>query len=300
MNAEHTPTLGRPLVRHCPELLKRGPTPAERMSHFAHAGEKLARLLGNELAPLQGGHAPAMRCLPVQECDVATLEASIAPLAGNCLLAVSPGGMPLLVSFQAEGVLRLLDCAFGGPGEVSSPLPEAFPFSAGLMLRRLEELAASALTTALGAEFLPKARSDRFAELPPFPKGTQLAVLTVEVRHGSSLNWNVTIAAPLASLEALFDHGERRPPVRTQPHSAIGDVFGDLPLALSAVLVDMRMPVSALFALRPGQVLPVSVARSVPLRIGVTAIAHGTIGALDDRVAVQVTEAFCKTKDQTP
>jgi flagellar motor switch protein FliM len=34
------------------------------------------------------------------------------------------------------------------------------------------------------------------------------------------------------------------------------------------------------------------VARNVPLRIGTRTIAHGTIGALDERVAVQITQAF--------
>jgi flagellar motor switch protein FliM len=39
-------------------------------------------------------------------------------------------------------------------------------------------------------------------------------------------------------------------------------------------------------------VLPVSVARHVPLRVGEATIAHGTVGTLDDRVAVQITSAF--------
>jgi flagellar motor switch protein FliM len=30
----------------------------------------------------------------------------------------------------------------------------------------------------------------------------------------------------------------------------------------------------------------------VPLKIGDKTIAHGTIGAMDDRVAVQITQAF--------
>lgn len=292
MKAEPDLIPRRPFARHCPELLNRGPTPAERLSHFARAGERLARLLGEGFAPLQGGNPPVLRCLPVQECDIAALSGMIAPLAGNCLLTAGSAAAPLLVSFQAEGVLHLLDCAFGGPGEVPSPLPGEFPFSAGLMLHRLEGLAASTLTKALETEFMPKARADRLAELPAFAKDTRLAVLPIEATRASGPNWTITIAAPLALLEALFDHGERTPAPCAQPHSATGEVFGDLPLTLSAVLVDMRVAVSALSELQPGQVLPVSVARSVPLRIGEATVAHGTIGALDDRVAVQVTHAF--------
>ena len=54
----------------------------------------------------------------------------------------------------------------------------------------------------------------------------------------------------------------------------------------------MALPVSAIAALVPGQILPVTVARNVPLWIGETQIAHGTIGALDERIAVQITHAF--------
>lgn len=292
MKPEHTFIAERPLARHCPELLQRGPAPGELLSQFAGAGEKLVRLVAERLAPLQGGHAPAMRCLPPQECDAATLAGMIAPLAGNCLLTATLGTIPLLVSFQAEGVLHLLDCSFGGSGHVPSPLPEEFPFSAELMMYRLEALAASALGTALGVEVAPEARSSRFADLPAFAKGEPVAILPLEATQRNGMSWTVIIATPLKTLAALFDRDQRAPVVRTQPRSATGEPFGDLPLTLSAVLVDMRLAVSALSELRLGQILPVSVARSVPLRIGETTIAHGTIGALDDRVAVQITQAF--------
>ena len=87
-----------------------------------------------------------------------------------------------------------------------------------------------------------------------------------------------------------------RAPGRKAGHSApqhpTDEPFADLPLAVSAVLVDMSIPFSTLSALQPGQILPVAVARSIPLKVGGKTIAHGTIGAMDDRVAVQITQAF--------
>jgi flagellar motor switch protein FliM len=61
---------------------------------------------------------------------------------------------------------------------------------------------------------------------------------------------------------------------------------------VSAVLVDIRLPLAAISALEVGQILPVPVARAVPVRVGGQTIAHGTVGALDDRLAVQLTHAF--------
>lgn len=54
----------------------------------------------------------------------------------------------------------------------------------------------------------------------------------------------------------------------------------------------MRVPLARIAALRPGQVLPVSVARQVPLSIGGEIVAQGTLGEVDDRVALQIIQAF--------
>lgn len=291
MKPESTFIAERPAATHCPELFRRGQTPADLLSQFAGIGERMVRLLADRFAPIKGGDAPAMRCLPVQECDAGALVGRIGPLAGNCLLDAGDA-IPLLVSFQAEGVFHLLDCSFGGPGEVPKPLPDSFPYSAELMMYRLEATAATSLAKAIGREVNPKARSERLAELSPFAKETRLALLPIEVTQAGGLNWTVTIAAPLEALEALFDRGEGNPVLRTGSHHPVEAPFGELPLALSAVLVDMRMAVSALSELKVGQILPVSVARSVPLRVGDTTIGHGTVGALDDRVALQLTQTF--------
>lgn len=289
MKPERALAVDRPLARHCPALLRSGPTPADLLAQFARVGDKIARLLGDSFASM-AGYAPVMRCLSAQKGDADSLAGMIAPLAGNCLLTA--GSSPLLVSFQAEGVLRLLDRSFGGPGDVPLPLPDAFPYSAELMLHRLEATAAAVLTTALDREITPKARASRLGDLPSLAKDSQLAVLQIEVVQHDDTCWIVTIVATLPTLEALFDQRERQPPSGARPHSATEEPFCDLPLTLRAVLIDMRMAVSALSELRAGQILPVSVARSVPLCVGEAAIAHGTIGALDDRVAVQITHAF--------
>ena len=43
-------------------------------------------------------------------------------------------------------------------------------------------------------------------------------------------------------------------------------------------------------ALKPGMILPVAVARTVPLIAGEQVVAQGTIGAMDDRAALQLTQ----------
>jgi flagellar motor switch protein FliM len=79
--------------------------------------------------------------------------------------------------------------------------------------------------------------------------------------------------------------------------SLLDSPFADITLTLEAVLSEMRVPLSSIAALAPGQTLPIPVARAVPLRVGGTIVARGTVGELDDRVALQITNATPSRKD---
>lgn len=303
MKPERALIAERPIAQHCAELLAHGnAAPEDLLPSLAKLGDRLTRALSGALAPLCGGDAPALRCAAPRECTTAELTATIAPLAANCLMAAGEHDAPLLASLEAAAVLRIVDRAFGGRGDAPSPLPEAFPLSAELMIRRLETVVAGALGKALatlsGADEAvavhPLRRDGNLALLSPFATGEALSVLTLDIEEAGQTPWQVTIAMPRATLAALLGHADRRAPrgPRNAPQHPVEEPFGDLLLGLGAVLVDMNIPFSTLSALQPGQILPVAVARSIPLKVGGKTIAHGTIGAMDDRVAVQITQAF--------
>lgn len=305
----------RALATHCSELLRQGPGAEELLPLLSRMGERLARRLAGALAPLLGGEAPQVSCGAPREGDFAQLRGSIAPLAANCLFEVGNSGAPLLVSIEAEPVLRIVDRAFGGKGEAPCPLPETFPMAADLMIGRIEALLASHITAATaaiagglgggggpGAEpasIAPLRHDGSLAMLSPFAERADLVMLTLEVEDGSVLPWLVSIAMPLGTLARLFGypdptptalaHGRQALPATASPTDA---PFAGIPLPLRAVIVDMAMSFATLAALEVGQILPVSVARRVPLRIGEHTIAHGTPGALDERIAIQITDAF--------
>ena len=57
----------------------------------------------------------------------------------------------------------------------------------------------------------------------------------------------------------------------------------------------MAIPLHRIVALQVGTLLPVSIHRAIPLSIADTTIAHGHVGALDDRVALEIHHtAFAK------
>jgi len=297
----------RPLAAHCPELLRQGPGPAELLPLLKRMGDRFARRLSGALAPMLGGEAPLVSCTDPRETTLDALHYSVAQLAANSLFAIGTAATPMLVSIEAEPVLRIVDRAFGGKGEAPVPSPKTFPMAAEMMIGRIEIMLADHLCAAIAAtaggarggetpDIKPLRREGSLAMLAPFPDGLPLAQLTMEVDDGGVLPWLMTFAMPFAALARLFgyDEGPATDPLAAsrRPAHPASAPFADLPLSLNALVVDMRVPFTTIAGLAPGMVLPVSVARHVPLRVGDQIIAHGTVGTMDDRVAVQIQSAF--------
>ncbi|WP_309622749.1 FliM/FliN family flagellar motor switch protein [Novosphingobium sp.] len=282
----------RAAAQHCAELLRRGPEPADLLPALARAGERFARALAPALADLIGGDAPTVTALAAGELRENELAQELGALAANSLLAPSAPGVTLLASIDGGAVLRLVDRAYGGKGDAAGPLPAQFPLSAELLIARLEAVIAACLGLALGEGPLRALkRNPRIAELAPFPAGAPLAVLPIEVMEGKRAPWKLRLVLPLAALpKVLGGSGGSGPGRAPRPADPAAAPFSEVPLSLVATLVDMNVPLSAIAALEPGAVLPVAVARAVPLSIGGAVIARGSIGAQDDLVAIRLTQ----------
>lgn len=288
----------RALAQHSAALLRPGPgagvTTAELIGGLERAGARIAKALPGALAPLIGDVRLEIARATPQATTFADYQLSSAPLAANCLLGAGTSHAPFLVVIDAAAVFALVDRAFGGAGVPPETMPRAFPLAAELAIERLEALLGQAIATALGgkAEAIRALRRDGdLAQLAPFTSDTSLAVLSLKIEEATRAPWTIDLAFPLATLETLFASGDQPAPrPRTAPRAPDpqAEPFATLPLQLSAVLVDMALPLSALSQLELGQVLPVMVARRVPLRIGDVTVAHGSVGAADDRVAIQI------------
>lgn len=289
----------RTLAQHCPELVRPAPLAAELLARLDQAGTALASAFSRSLAPLLGHDAPKIEAEAARECAAADLPGLTGPLAASSLLLAGKDRVPVLVAIDGQTILRMVDRAFGGKGVAPDPLPETLPLSAELMIARLESLAKAALDAAWklgGSDNIALAqRSAGMAAFAPFPDDARLAVQRMTIAESGGARWTITLALPLNAVADLIGDGARCASpdkvIRADMNPA-EEPYGGLPFAVRAVLVDMALPVSTISALTPGQVLPVSVARSVPLRIGGRTIAHGTIGALDERIAVQISHAF--------
>lgn len=288
----------RTKARHCADLLGVTPTIDELVPALSLLGEKLARILPPGLARFSGGEPPLVSTGMPMDCTLASIQSELETLAAHALLAVGPKNLPLLATFEAAPVLRLLDRAFGGRGVVPDPLPETFPLSAHLLLGRIEEAIADALTTAFGGgeehEVRTLRRDTSLRQLNPFARGEDLLQIGLEVEEPGAEPWSLSLAFPQATLAAVI--AVPRHPVDRRSHQSRPrpdqEPFASMPVPVTAVLVDMTIGFSKLSDLRPGDVLPVAVARAVPLQVDGRTIATGTIGEVEDRVAVQIQNAF--------
>ena len=283
----------RAIARHDPALLRPGPSAAELLPALARMSERLAKAVRGALGPLLGGAEPQINPMKPMETDFADFCSEVPRLAANCLMQL--GASPFMVSIEGESVLRLVDRAFGGPGDTPASLPKEFPLSAELMIGRIEQVVATALTVALGGNggVIRSVRRDvSLAQLQAMPDATKIASLLLNVVEQGRMPWAISIAFPLDTLGAMFAHGDTRRPARAPrgPASPTDAPFADLPVELAAVLVDMKLPLAAVSALRVGQILPVPIARNVPIKVGGKTYASGTVGALEDRVAIQITQ----------
>lgn len=293
MKPERAFVAARPVASHSPALLRPKPGAAELIPALARAGERLAKAMRGALAPMLGGTEPAITCTRPAQTDYADFASEIPGLAANSLYAAGLQGALLMTSIEGEYVLRLVDRAFGGPGDTPGSLPREFPLSADLMIGRIENLIAARLAETLGsAAIRPLRRDANLGQLQPFADTTPLAALSLNVLEAGRMPWSIALAFPLDTLADLFGHGERpstpRPP--RGPALPTDAPYADMPLPVSAVLVDMALPLSAISRLEIGQVLSVPIARQVPLRVAGRTVAAGSIGAVDDRVAIQITQ----------
>jgi flagellar motor switch protein FliM len=311
MKPHHDFIAERPVARHALPGTQRQARVFDPETALARLAQRLAADLPETLVALAGETAPEVTVIEPRQGVMRELLSRGSGPCSHGLLASPDGSARLLVSIDCAGALQLVDLAFGGAGHVPEPVPERLPLSAQLVLARLEAVVAECVARIAGIEsdgetpaLAPLRRDTDIAALRPFTADRPLWQVGFEIAFGEAEPWTIrlTMAADHAPLLCGSDDEDAPPATRAgQPpeHGASRPDFGAIPLTLRATLVDMRVPLARIAALRPGDVLPVSVARQVPLSIGGTTIAHGAAGEIDDRVALQIIHAFSQEETRS-
>ena len=299
MMQHSVPTAAGRAASHCAALLSQREAPVELGPEFERFGARLAGALRACIAAVTGDAEVRIASLGAQAISGSQLPEQCAPLVATSRHLFGMAGHVLFLALDGRAILGQLDRTFGGSGEVGDPLPAKLPHTAGLLAQRLEKQVLAAIAGELGGLDFRSDDAMVADRRTPFLPDAELTVLALEVTAAGGREWRVVLAVETAALSSLLPKrasarvpaGGGAPTSRRKP--GIDEApFADLPLSAGARLVDMAMPLHSLAAIAPGTVLPIMVARSVPLQVGEIVIARGTVGEVDDQVALQITQTF--------
>ena len=208
-----------------------------------------------------------------------------------------PGGGTALVVLDGGFVLSVLDLFFGGSGVAPATLPAEFSPAADALLARLSTQLVGPLTAAwepLAAQhFTPRRPETNPALLAGIDGDDAVVVTRFGLASGSDAPVFIDILYPTAALKPfaatltgkVLDKAEPDPAWR----AALTRSVMAVKFPVRSVLAEPVVPLSTLMALKPGDVIPISVAADVPVMVGRDRLGCGTVGAANGRAAIQLT-----------
>jgi|GEM_PF-3398549 len=282
----------RALAQHSEKLGAASVSPKELSATLGEASARMQDALAQELLELTGNILPDVTLGKIDRVAAPKVHKLI-DLVGVHMLLGMRGAGEVLVSLDRTSALMLTDQVFGGDGAAPAALPDRLPAAANLTMTRL----GTALGRAFGTAFdrpsaLALARQDEvLGKLLPAREEEMLHLIRAQVSVDGSDPWTISIVIRESEAERLLDssagaatraqHGDRR-----RPDSA---PFGDMPLVLTATLAELRVPVSRLACLQPGDTLPIPIRSEIPLRLGAVEIARAQAGANNGQIALRLT-----------
>ncbi|MEO0642014.1 MAG: FliM/FliN family flagellar motor switch protein [Pseudomonadota bacterium] len=298
MNLAQTFIPARPLAQHCRELMERGPRPEERAEHLAIWRRDVAREVALDMAELLSGTKLEANLSEAETIPGEAVFERIGPVAANCLLRCGRDGQTALLSLSLEAAIALTDRSFGGSGEPAELPATSLPRSAAMLVEQVARVIAQAIARVSAAGAADEStgdvivRSESASRLKPFAPLADCAVLKLDLKANDGVAWHGLLAMPLERLDAFLpgigsvgaaggNNGLREEPNRA--------VLGAVPLSLEAVLAEFELSLSQLGSLAPGDNIPLTLARDIPLRIGSHMVACGSLGTMEDRLALRVT-----------
>ena len=291
MKPAHDFVAERALAHHCQELLPAAAPERDLAALATELGHAIARELPPYVASIASGGEIKIICGEASRTNTTAFINRLGRGAAHCVVDVAGGA--LLITLDHGAALALTDRAYGGTGEVPDPLPENLPYSADLTLRQLQGALCTGLAKAFPDSPEPaiNRRGEDLGRLDPFRGKAECLHFELVVQQEEREPWTLVLAASLPDTNRLVDAAGGTAAHQLTVRGAadpLAEPFGDLPLPAAAVLAEMHLPLARISALAAGDIIPLSIARQVPLQIGGVTMAHGTIGSQDDRVALQI------------
>lgn len=268
-------------------------------------GERMARHIRTMIEPVFG----VKPVIATQSAEMVNYDLWSAMAPGFCALStyrLHPLKGMVLVRLDPAMIWAVVDRFFGGSGVRPAPADRTeFTRSEERVLARISDEIMKALIRTW-SDLLPMEMALAGRECDPqalvFAEASdQLLSQSFSVSIGRDENWPVELMFPLVALHQLEpllatnspDEIRHRDPLW---QARIARRMGDIRLPAKTVLARPNLTLSELLNLKNGDVIPVNIARNLPLIVGNRVLAHGTVGEQNGHAAFMIEKM---SKDQT-
>jgi len=210
----------------------------------------------------------------------------IAPLKGQMLLRI-----------DAAMISTLVDCFYGGLGNRPLPTRGEFTPTEDRLISRISEGVITRLIDSW-SDILPLevgliVRETGIGFASAAQPGEQMVLQRFMLSIARDQEWPIDLLFPLSSLRAvepLMGSKTQVDEERLDPvwQTRIANRMRDIRLPARTVLARPNLSLADLMQLKAGDIIPVTISRSVPLIVGDRIVAHGSIGDQDGRAAFQI------------
>ncbi len=290
MNMQHHFKAERKVAFHCAELLSRTSAAQPPLAKLEAIAALIADQMSEGLRAISGS-APKVSCSEAQAITALELASITGADFNHAMIETGVDRLAIIASFDCAAAFILIDQAFGGRGQIPDLIPAPLPVSITMMMSQIHQAIASAISSALGAPAQVSLENIKQDKSPCFAPKAPLASILLTMASDQGPEWHIRLTVQQSRLGDLSStasgsyaaklDGERSD--AAEPYSAI-------PLTMRAILATSQISISRIAQLCPGQMLPVAFARHIPLCIDDVEIARGTIGAVDDAVAIKITQ----------
>ncbi|MGF7169862.1 flagellar motor switch protein FliM [Sphingobium xanthum] len=276
-----------------------GNAPTAAIGGLEKLGDRLAKRLRAIIEPYSGGR-PVVTAKPLDTTMFMMWDACVPAFVSLSLYRLHPIKGLVTLRIDAELVSRLVDSFYGGTTSqrASAERYEFTPTENRLAMRLAESIMAVLVdcwTDITPVEAVLVSRETNTSQAEIMSGECDVIVQSFEIDLGDRDARLVEIVYPQEGFAGLEISGsatkggneELRP---TDPvwQTRLGNCLDDVRFPARTVLARPNLKISELVALKPGDVIPINIARHLPLLIGDRVFAHGSIGEQDGCAAFMI------------
>ncbi len=277
-------------------LGQRKDKPFAHLAHLERMNERIARRLRDVIEPIAQTRTK-VDAIPLETRRFDEWQGNQPDYVSLSLFRVAPVKGVMMVAIEPTFITNMVDAFYGGTGNGLTAKSGEFTPSEQRLQKRLVDAVIDVLgkswaeTFPLEFSFSTHETNAGFANMVRADEAVVLQSFTI--KPGMSRSTRIEILYPLSILQPIEDEIA----MRVQAGAAGIDVdwknklFGALDnvvLPVRSVLARPEMTVAQLLALKPGDVIPVTLSQTVPLLVGNRRFAEGTIGEQDGRAALMI------------